>query len=64
MLRVGRLLPLLGAALLLVLLATGSLALAHTGSSGHKAHSGSQGRHHGAKQGNDAADDVHPGRPR
>jgi putative membrane protein len=45
MLRVGRLLPLLGAALLLALLGTGSLALAHTSSSGHKADSGSQSRH-------------------
>jgi putative membrane protein len=54
MLRVGRLLPLLGAALLLALLGTGSLALAHTSSSGHKADSGSKSRHHGTKQGNDA----------
>ncbi|MDX6687787.1 MAG: hypothetical protein QOF86_3915, partial [Baekduia sp.] len=51
MLRVGRLLPLLGAALLLALFGTGSFALAHNGSSGHKSHSGSQSRQHGANDG-------------
>jgi putative membrane protein len=54
MLRVGRLLALVGGALLLALLGTGSFALAtdsHHSSSGHKSHSGSQSRQHGADNG-------------
>jgi putative membrane protein len=55
MLRVGRLLPLLGAALLLALLGTGSFALANNGHhspSGHKPDPGSQSRHHAPDKGN------------